>query len=326
MLNAYRQPTTVGERVGAAVKTVTDNVQNVAQNVGQGVRNVVNEFAQPSSFGSDAPSSFLDANSVVAKIAFLILVLILFVVLFALGLNIMLYFTSTSTNPYYVVDGMIDGNSALTESAQSVLRSNNKPYGMEFTWSAWLQVNNMVVQPQNPAQFGANYQHVFNKGNGAYDQYGIATVNNGPGLYISKQPTGEAQLHVVMDTVSGQGANNSSLSIDVTGIPLNQKWFHVAIRMENTLMDVYVNGTISGRLIIENVAKQNYGDIFICQNGGFAGKLSNLYYYPRALSAFEINRIVSTGPNTTPSSLVARANGTKYQPYYLSNLWYYSKM
>ena len=72
-----------------------------------------------------------------------------------------------------------------------------------------------------------------------------------------------------------------------------------------------------------SVPKQNYGDIYVCQNGGFSGFLSNLQYYQRALSAYEINQVVQAGPSTKASNL---ANTTGGSPYYLSSLWYYSKV
>jgi hypothetical protein len=62
------------------------------------------------------------------------------------------------------------------------------------------------------------------------------------------------------------------------------------MRVENTLMDVYVNGTITSTKFTA-VPKQNYNDVQICQNGGFEGNLSNLRF-SHALSAFEINNIV----------------------------------
>jgi hypothetical protein len=39
------------------------------------------------------------------------------------------------------------------------------------------------------------------------------------------------------------------------------------MRVENTLMDVYVNGTITSTKFTA-VPKQNYNDVQICQNGG----------------------------------------------------------
>ena len=51
----------------------------------------------------------------------------------------------------------------------------------------------------------------------------------------------------------------------------------------NTL-DVYINGSIIKSHHLHGVPKQNYGDVYIAPNGGFAGYISNLWYYNYALS------------------------------------------
>ena len=79
------------------------------------------------------------------------------------------------------------------------------------------------------------------------------------------------------------------------------------------------------RHVLGNVAKQNYDDIFVCQNGGFYGKLADLRYFSRALNIFEINSIISSGPITSTSSLTADQTA-KGNYSYLSNLWYASKL
>jgi Concanavalin A-like lectin/glucanases superfamily len=304
------------------VNNVGTNIANVQTNVGD----ALNEFGSAAQVAANSSQEFLNANSMAAKIAFILLVLIVFSVLVVLGVNLVAYFTQTSINPY-VVKGMIDGNNSVTQPGNLIGRSNNGSFGMEFSWSVWLQVNDIGGAQQK-------YQHVFNKGNGAYSisattidgvSYpmgtGLATVTNAPGLYLVNNNS-QVALHVVMDSVD---PNAEAMTLDVTGIPLNKKWMHVVLRLENTMLDVYVNGTIAGRQVLSSVPKQNYGDIQICQNGGFQGKLSDLRYFSHALSAFEINQIVTTGPNTTASSL-AGAAASKGSPYYLSSSWYFSKL
>jgi hypothetical protein len=155
-----------------------------------------------------------------------------------------------------------------------------------------------------------------------YDNYdainGIATVNNGPGMYISP---GRNSLRIVMDSVSPTDTN----VINIDNVPI-RKWFHVAVRVKNTVIDTYVNGMIASRYVMNNVPKQNYNDIYFAQNGGFFGKLSNLRYHSYALNVFEINSVVSFGPNTNPAkiSIDTRARGSDYS--YISNSWYSNKL
>jgi hypothetical protein len=157
------------------------------------------------------------------------------------------------------------------------------------------------------------YQHIFNKGDNNFDKTtSISTINNSPGVYLGPQNN---SLRIIMDTVNATDTNNI---IDIENIPI-RKWVHVAIRIKNTILDVYINGVVSKRLVLINVPKQNFNDIYLCQNGGFSGKLSNLRYYSRALNVFEINGVVLYGPNLN----ISETSSLQSKDYnYLSRQWY----
>jgi hypothetical protein len=273
-----------------------------------------------------APGGFFDSNSIVAKFTFLITVLIVFAVAINFGTSIVGYFSGPSANPY-IVKGMISGSQTMMVSQNprdsdsvTVLRSSDQPTGLEFTWSVWL-----LVEETNftSADTTTKKLHVFNKGNSTYDSStGVATVSNGPGMYLSRTMGGlasgvtsghTANLECIVDLVDGTTDNSI-----VATIPLG-KWFHVAMRAQNNVIDVYVNGTIANRSSLAYVPLQNYYNIYVCQNGGFNGKLSNLRYFSRALSAYDINSVVSVGP-----SLVAAKNpaDARASAYYMSDSWF----
>lgn len=323
--------------VNNAIQSTNQAIQSTGKSIGNTFSNATTQLQQGlAQFGNpnevmSSSKEFLQSNTLVAKIAITLLVFILFVFLLFLGLNMLGYMNQGSANPY-LVPGMIYGSNSLSITGTKVQRSNNQQNGMEYTWTFWIQLNDV---PNKSTQ----YQHIFNKGNGNYDQTpiydldgnmkatypmgsGLATVNNGPGVYLTTVPdtNTEVALHIVMDTVD---PTIGPVTLDVTNIPMNKKWVHVAVRLENTILDVYVNGTISGRMAMSSVAKQNYGDVYVCQNGGFSGFLSNLRYYSRAISAYEINQEVAAGPNTTASNLANMGGGS---PYYLSSSWYFSKV
>ena len=296
-------------------------VQNSINSVGDtfnGFRD--NLSSTVSGFGEQpgASSEFSYSNTIIAKVAFLILVVIVFMFLMNLGISLIGYFTSPNSNPY-LIKGQIDGTSAVTiqqdpkNSASSlILRSNNQSKGLEFTWSVWLFINDLATD-------ATKYQHIFNKGDLPPNTgSNVSLVNNAPGLYLGPATN---NLHIIMN---GSDADTQNNVIDISNIPL-KKWVHVAIRMQNTIMDVYVNGTISSRLVMTTVPKQNYNDVYVCQNGGFSGKLSNLRYYSSALNVFDINSIVAYGPNTATSNLTSDQSALGNYSY-LSNLWYTSKL
>jgi hypothetical protein len=307
------------EKPRPVASQMSDNINNLSNSISEGykqastsVSDTLSEFSSKTASPGATPE-FLQSNSIVAKFAFIIFVLILFFILLGLGIKLLMKLLGPSDSPFLIkgTSNGTDNKTIFTDPHVSgsipIVKSNNQSTGMEFTWSVWLLVNDINVS--NSQQ----YKNVFNKGNAQYDSKGIATVNNGPGLYIDNA---NKQLHIVMDTVTGQ----PPLSIDVPNIPL-KKWFHVAIRLENTAFDVYVNGVITNRLILQHTPKQNYQDVNICANGGFAGMLADLRYYNHALSVFDILSIVNYGRN---SNMTGSDDSSNY-PFYLSNSWYTRK-
>ena len=257
--------------------------------------------------------SFLDSNSYVAKAAFLILVVIVFVYVLRACITVIAYLFSPNSSPY-LVDGVIDGNvgnliipqDPSETTAVPIIRSVNDDVGIGFTWSAWVFIK------QKEPDTGSMMRHVFNKGSATVNpSTGLMSPNNGPGLYLKHDYTG---LKVVMSTFA-----NKNMSIDVDNIPVN-KWFNVIIRIENTVMDVFINGDLAQRLPLNSVPFQNYGDVNVAINGGFNGNLSSLRYYNIALGTRAIQTNVSSGPNLTVLGGSGGAPGTMD---YLSMRWFF---
>ena len=289
-----------------------------------GLKNTVGESMDnfSSKLSVNAGSEYLQSNSAVAKFVFLIFALIVFLILMNLGIALIGYFLQPAKSPF-LVNGMISGNANvhITQDPKNtgsipIFRSNNQDKGIEFTWSTWLYIADVDTTSSDAA---LTYRHIFNKGNSDYDKTsGIATVNNGPGLYLAKESN---ILRVVMDTVDPADKNTV---IDISNVPL-KKWVHVAIRLQNKIVDVYINGTISARLNLINVPKQNYNDVYIGYNGGFPGSLSDLRYNDYALNVFQINNMVMMGPNTKSSELATNVTAATGDYSYLSGSWYSSK-
>jgi hypothetical protein len=333
----YQQPQSINTNIDAvqmqeSVRTVGDNITNSIQNLTENVKESISGFSDQAQViveeGAENSSGFLETNSLFAKFAFVMLVVIVFIFLLSLGIMLIQYFMSPSSNPY-LVKGMVDGNAGITipqdpGNSESILikRSNNEKTGLEFTWSTWIYIDEMNIGDEYQ-----KFQHIYHKGNDSYDVNGIATVTNGPGLYL-KQIIGNedrepntASLFIVMDTKTGK-TNNAENSLEIKDIPL-KKWANVIIRMKNTVMEVYINGVVSGRLQFKEVPIQNYYDVHVGKNGGINGKISNVRYFKEALSIFDINNIVSAGPDIR----TFRFDMKKMSSYnYLSNLWYTGKL
>ena len=238
--------------------------------------------------GTFGTSEFLESNSLVAKFAFLLLVIFGFVIFLRIGISILSYFLKLDDSPH-LIDGMVDASQMIvfpqdpnTNGSKTIYRSVNATQGIEFTWSTWIFIDNLQTN-------SGIYKHIFSKGNSTLSENGMIQPNNAPGLYIA--PNTNA-LVVVMNTF-----DVINEEIIIPDIPIN-KWVNIIVRCKNTNLDVYINGTIARSINLVSVPKQNYGDVYVAMNGGFDGYISNLWYYNYALGTAAIQNIVSNGPNT----------------------------
>ena len=107
-------------------------------------------------------------------------------------------------------------------------------------------------------------------------------------------------------------------TITVSSIPHN-KWLNVIIRCKNTLIDVYINGQLVNSTVLPSVPKQNYGNIYVCNNNGFIGNLSNLLYYRNALT---INEIQASLKDSVDLNTSTTGGITSTTTDYLGFKWY----
>ena len=258
---------------------------------------------------------FLESNSIVAKFAFLLLVLIAFVILLRLGTGLLAWLFAPVADPI-LINGMVDAKQMMkipqdpsVNGAVPILRSQNQDEGLVFTWSVWMLVDDLQYR-QN------EYKHVFHKGNDDINvtkvPIGMNHPNNAPGLYIA--PDRNA-LIVVMNTFE-----NINEEIVIPDIPIN-KWINVIIRVDaQHKLDVYINGRLTRRHILTSVPKQNYGDVYVSMNGGFSGYTSSLRYFNEAIGTNKIQSIVDAGPNMN----MIGSDMTDSKPRYLSLRWFFA--
>lgn len=284
-------------------------------NLGQvSAGNFKKPFGSSNSKGMFAETKdFLESNSLVAKVAFLLLVLVVFILLLRLGVAALAYFMSPSKTPH-LLNGMIDSTQQkifpqdpAVKGSKPIMRSVNQSDGLEFTWSVWIYIQNLEPSGQ--------YKHIFHKGNPNIvldgPDTGMNFPNNAPGLYLGPDSN---QLTVMMNTF-----NQINEKFVIDDIPLN-KWVNVIIRVENTTIDIYINGTIVKRHILSSVPKQNYGDVYVSMNGGFHGHTSNLWYWDYALGTSAIQDLIDQGPNMTMDD----KDMSQSEPNYLSLRWFFT--
>jgi hypothetical protein len=311
------------DAIGTGITNTMNSVSSSIADTKNSFQNTMNEFSSANVI--NAGNEFLQSNSLIAKFGFIILVLFGFLFLFKIGMLIISSILSPSDSPY-LIKGLISGTESIRVQQDSrtssaiVNYSENQPTGLEFTYSVWILLNSTNTSNNS------NYAHIFNKGivdGSNITVSGVNNLSNAPGLYVKGNTDGTSTFRVYMDTFSQSGSiqniNDQRIPIDISGVPYN-KWVNVIIRTQNRILDVYINGVLTQHKDLGYVPRQNFGDVYVCQNGGFSGKLSDLRYYAKALNVFEINGIVGWGPSLATSASSASQSNTDAT--YLSHLWY----
>lgn len=322
--NQNQQSASILPSADAVTGGVTDAVSSISSSIADAkssINDSLNQFSSTSAM--DAGKEFLQSNSLIAKFGFIILVLFGFLFLFRIGMMIISNILAPSDSPY-LVKGLISGTESVRiqqdsrTSSAIVNYSENQPTGLEFTYSVWILLNSTNTN--------SKYAHIFNKGivdGSNITVSGVNNMSNAPGLYVKGNTDGTSTLRVYMDTFSQSGPiqniDDQRTTMDISGVPYN-KWVNVIIRAENRILDVYVNGVLTQHKDLGYVPRQNFGDVYVCQNGGFSGKLSDLRYYTKSLNVFEINGIVGWGPKLSTSPSASGQSDTDAS--YLSHLWY----
>lgn len=311
-----------------------DTLQNFTNNIKEKVISLTPYGTEQVLSSSD---NFINSNTLIAKATFLLLVIIIFSFLFWLFSKLIFYILTPPENPY-IVKGMKDATQALSvpqtlhnKNSIPIYRSKDQYHGIEFTYSFWMLVSNITHDTNS------DFKHIFHKGNNTSNDHefpGVFGPNNAPGVYlytgkrvISEQLADDFPLLGLLVRVNVFNDKDDKINpyryfedIYVDGIPI-KKWVNVIIRTTSqNIVDIYINGTLTKRHKLTNVIKQNYDDIHINHNGGFLGNLSNLKYFNYAIGTFEIQNIVSGGPDLT-------YYGDNYiktsKPYYLATDWFF---
>jgi hypothetical protein len=256
-------------------------------------------------------SDFLESNSYIARAAFILLVVFTFFVLLRLATGLIKYFIERADDPVKVVDGLAKGNQSQVISqgfgGKTIFRSSNEESGIEFTWAVSLYVEDTVGT--SPPK----YSHVFSKGSvPTFSNSGIQTINQAPGMYLNNT---DNSLVVTMDSFNQTNATR----ITVPNIPHN-KWLNVLIRCKSKLVDVYINGQVVQSVNLPDTPKQNYGNVYVSNSGGFSGSISNLWYFRHALTIIEIQNLLKDSVNLQLSTTTGGISLTSTD--YLGFKWF----
>jgi hypothetical protein len=224
------------------------------------------------------------------------------------------YSQSTLTLLPYLYDGpQVIYQNPNQKSAITINPSVNAPSGLEFSYACFLFLNKSTFQGTTDA-----LKHVFHKGSTVYKPLMC------PGVFVRNNNN---SLVIYMNETAAWNTN-----CEIPNIPIG-KFFHLAIVVRNTNVDVYINGNIVHRMTLSSVPKQNFGDLYVFKtehftdastspespfvvNGAATGMISNLVYTGYALNYEQIDRMVRAGPSTKMVS------ATQNLPPYLADNWW----
>jgi hypothetical protein len=185
-----------------------------------------------------------------------------------------------------LVSGSMAGTTTQV-SGGDMPRSYNQKQGIAFTYACWILVNDYTV----------NYG----------TRRAIFTKDDCPGVYLDTTSNG---IVIAVDTY---GAKETIL---IDNMPA-AKWIHLALVVDQDALDVYIDGVLKQHHSLAQLPKQNTSPVKM--GSSWDGVLAQLYYYPRCLTAVDIQTLAATVPT---DDLKKKPAG----PPYFDMTWYTGRL
>ena len=308
--------TNLGEKIGQVATDVKQKIENKLKNTTEKIK-----YAPPTQDAGKVVGKlqeFMEANSAISKFVAVVLSILVFYILFNLGIHLISKFFIPQTT-VKVIDGLMPSNSQVVVSSNPnvtssvpILRSINQSQGLEFTWDVWFFIKNTEKLTGDAL--------IFSKG--LAQKHPLGNLGVCPGVYITPNTNNEVELRVAISTMIDPSLNNiGNIGVEtmtIKDIPMN-KWVHCAVRVQNLSVDVYINGVMTQRKNLQTLPNQNYYDTYVGDKDSFDGYISSLNYYAYALDYDEIQNDFVKGPNM---NLHGQSNQINYKDYLAMN-WYY---
>jgi len=239
-------------------------------------------------------------------------------VMIGLAIVIVLFFIYSIYTSYsdfqkyspYLIDGITDGTVAQKFSAFQINPPSDAQYGTEFTYSFWIFIKDTNFSSHGStcsgeSNGGKSLHHVLHKG--SYDYIASGSSSNDGKVYypLLQSPGVWLYPHTNKLNIRFNTYDNVVETADIGNIPLNM-WVNVIIMLIGKSVDVYINGNLKKRTLLNGVPKLNYGDLYTSNWGGFQGYLSRLQYFNHSIQQFMIDQIFSMGPSSNFASNIAQ--------------------
>ena len=140
---------------------------------------------------------FFTSNYLITILLILVIVIILIYLFVRLGYSVKNY----QNDSPYIIEETIQGSNAMYFPGSKLLRSYDQPFGLEFSYSFWIYINDTTFNNTS------KMHHIFHKGNSS------SVPLQAPGVWIYPN---ENKLAIYMNTY-----NNVASKCDVGNIPMN---------------------------------------------------------------------------------------------------------
>lgn len=309
-----------GNKISSAAKETAGAVQKKASNVAGS-----DQIKGPITKWAAMTEEFLTANSAISKFVGFFLCLLLFVILWEIGMGFIQNLFGANYNPY-IINGMVASDELTVissnpnvEGSVPIYRSVDKNQGLEFSWNVWFLMNKVGTT-------GIVNNRIFSKGLVGQENLSYTSptaenefLNVSPGLFVSNIDNNmNNSLHLTLVMNTFDNSQNSMIErIIIPNIPI-QKWICCTIRVQGKSVDIYINGLLKQRKNLINLPRQNYYDTYIGEDAGMTGFISSLRYYGYAIGYDEVQSLFAAGPSLKMISTTSMPASSDY----LSMNWY----
>jgi hypothetical protein len=208
-------------------------------------------------------------------------------VLVGIVLYIVNYIRYQYSNQVLMISRPVSAKSYREIGGRRFTVSDNKPGGIEFAYGMWIKIDDWTYNRQRN-------KYILVKGN--MDGTGMLR-SYAPSIYLTE----ENALRIDTQTF----ANVEYESLVLHNVPLKQ-WCNILVAVRGRNLDVYINGILAKRKILDGIPKQNNGNIHICPQvnvggntslSGFDGMISGLKYFRYYPSQSEIVQELNSLPD-----------------------------
>ena len=89
---------------------------------------------------------------------------------------------------------------------------------------------------------------------------------------------------------------NKDTPCDLENIPV-QRWCHIVVTLLNRTIDVFLNGKLARSCTLDKIPKFNEGNLYINQNDGYKGLISDFMYSNETISPKDVYNLYLSGYN-----------------------------